>query len=299
MNQENRTFFAQYMITMGIAFLLAEKLVDGKLSYYINTRFFPLTVFAILVLILLACFSLLRRLQPSQSPPEIRDYFNYLIAFSIILFPYFLFFVGDTGWIPFAGLLVSLAGAFLMLIPAGHTHSPAKKESAVPSLSLIFMSIPLIIGLIASEQPLSSSALNNRGLSLTSALGSGQTAKNSLKVIEDDRTILDWIKLFNSSEDHAQYAGSSVNVIGFVYHDARLPEGQFMVSRFIITCCVADAFALGMPVEATTGNIPEDNTWVNVKGALDITMIDGKAVPLILASSIETVNAPEQPYLYP
>lgn len=299
MNQENRTFFAQYMITMGIAFLLAEKLVDGKLSYYINTRFFPLTVFAILVLILLACFSLLRRLQPSQSLPKIRDFIKYLTAFFTILFPYILLFMGGTGWIPFAGLLVSLAGAFLIQIPAEHAHSPAEKKGAIPSLSLIFMSVPLIIGLIASEQPLSSSALDNRGLSLTSALGSGQTVDNSLKVIEDDRTILDWIKLFNSTEDHAQYAGSSVNVIGFVYHDARLPEGQFMVSRFIITCCVADAFALGMPVKAAAGDIPADNTWVNVKGTLDITTIDGKAVPLILASLIETVNAPEQPYLYP
>ena len=299
MNQENKSFFAQYAIVSGIAFLLAEKLSDGKLSYYINTRFFPLTIFAIVILLSMAWLGLLRRLQSFQSQPKARNFFRYLAAFILIVFPYFLLLIGGTGWIPFAGLLVSLAGAFLLLIPAGQAPSPAAQNGIVPALSLIFMSIPLILGLLASEQPLSSSALDNRGLSLTSTLGSGQTINSSLKVIEDDRTILDWIKLFNYSEDHAPYAGSSVNVIGFVYHDARLPEGQFMVSRFIITCCVADAFAIGMPVEAAAGINPEDNTWVNVKGTLDIATIDGKAVPLIQASSIETVSAPEQPYLYP
>ena len=72
-----------------------------------------------------------------------------------------------------------------------------------------------------------------------------------------------------------------------------------MVSRFIITCCVADAFAVGMTVDWPQDIQFEDNTWINVRGTLDVTQIGSQTVPLVHATSIDPTAAPEQPYLYP
>ena len=76
--------------------------------------------------------------------------------------------------------------------------------------------------------------------------------------------MLDWIRLFNSQVDLTPHLGEDANVIGFVYEESRLPAGHFLVARFTVSCCVADAFAIGMAVDW-----PDKlavNSWVNVRG---------------------------------
>jgi uncharacterized repeat protein (TIGR03943 family) len=115
----------------------------------------------------------------------------------------------------------------------------------------------------------------------------------------EERTILDWIRSFNYSENPSEFQGEPANVIGFVYHDPRLKENQFMVGRIAITCCVADAFAIGMIVEWPDAVEMTENSWVNVEGIVDATQLDGKTIPLIIAESITPTNAPSEPYVYP
>ncbi len=199
-------------------------------------------------------------------------------------------------------ILAGLLGWLLFLRHTHHTnieHIHSHHRESLPCSALVILSLPLIIGLVAPEKPLSSASLNTRGVSLNAPVSISQQTTDSLAVEQDDRTILDWVKLFNYENDPSAYIGENVNVIGFVYHDPRLTEGEFMVSRFIITCCVADAFAVGMTVDWPQDIQFEDNTWINVQGTLDIMQIGSQTVPLVHASAIETVSAPEQPYLYP
>jgi putative membrane protein len=87
-------------------------------------------------------------------------------------------------------------------------------------------------------------------------------------------------------------------VIGFVYHDPRLSEGQFMVGRFTITCCVADALAVGMVVAWPEAKDLPDNHWVRVQGAVQTVLLDGQTLPLIDAETVEIIPEPQQPYLF-
>jgi uncharacterized repeat protein (TIGR03943 family) len=194
--------------------------------------------------------------------------------------------------------LCALLG-WLLLLRYTQNLPIQQTAGALPHSALIILSLPLIIGLAAPEQPLSSASLNTRGVSLNAPVSISQQNTDSLAVRQDARTILDWVKLFNYESDPSAYIGDDVNVIGFVYHDPRLPEGEFMVSRFIITCCVADAFAVGMTVDWPQDTQFKDNTWINVQGTLDIMEIGSQTVPMVHAASIQTVSAPEQPYLYP
>jgi uncharacterized repeat protein (TIGR03943 family) len=70
----------------------------------------------------------------------------------------------------------------------------------------------------------------------------------SLALPPAQRTVLDWIRLYGADRP-ARAHGQPADVTGFVYHDPRLQPGQFMVGRFTIACCVADAMALGMVVD--------------------------------------------------
>jgi uncharacterized repeat protein (TIGR03943 family) len=113
------------------------------------------------------------------------------------------------------------------------------------------------------------------------------------------RNILDWVKLFYFEEDLNPFIGQQASVVGFVYHDESLPEGQFFVSRFILSCCAADGYAVGMIVEPPAGATFEQDTWLQVTGTIDVIAYNGKPSPLVRAEKLEEVAQPEQPYLYP
>jgi putative membrane protein len=100
-------------------------------------------------------------------------------------------------------------------------------------------------------------------------------------------------------DDINKLSGEPADITGFVYLDPRLPTNQIMVGRFTITCCVADAVALGIVVETTQAAILESNTWVRVKGKIQVIQDEEKLKPLLQAIEVETIPEPAQPYLFP
>jgi len=165
--------------------------------------------------------------------------------------------------------------------------------------SLVVLSVPLLLGFLVPAHPLDSSALDARGLTTNALVGVGGQVAVELNQPSDQRNVLDWVRAFNYSTDPIIYEGEQADVIGFVYQDARLPEGQFLVGRFAVSCCVADAFAVGMIVQSEDASRWAANQWVHVVGKIQVGSLDGVAVPLILADSIKEVSIPPQPYLFP
>lgn len=173
-----------------------------------------------------------------------------------------------------------------------HSHAPA-------AINLWIMLVPLLIGVLIPAKPLDSNAVAAKGLTTSSALISSDSTSRLLETESEQRNILDWVKLFYFEEDLNPFIGQQASVIGFVYPDASLPEGQFFVSRFILSCCAADGYAVGMIVESPEAKTLEADTWVKVTGLVDVASYDGRPSPLIRAEAIEIVPQPDQPYLYP
>jgi len=176
----------------------------------------------------------------------------------------------------------------------GHDHSHA------PSwLKLALVSIPLLIGVFIPAKPLSSAAVQNGGISTgLSSIGSGTSA--SFDVAPTDRTVLDWVREFGSASDITQFAGQPADLTGFVYRDIRFDgKPQFMVARFVISCCVADASAIGVTVQTDHADQWQQDAWVHVTGKFDIQSVNGTPTPVLVADSVQPVNQPDHPYLYP
>jgi uncharacterized repeat protein (TIGR03943 family) len=173
-----------------------------------------------------------------------------------------------------------------------HDHAPS-------GMNLWIMLIPLAIGVLIPARPLDSSAISAKGLTTTSALISSDSSSRVFEATSDQRNILDWVKLFFFEKDLKPFIGQQASVIGFVYQSPDLPEGQFFVSRFILSCCTADGYAVGMIVESSQAESLEQDTWVKVTGPVDVVSFNGLTSPLIRAETIQVVSQPEQPYLYP
>ena len=166
--------------------------------------------------------------------------------------------------------------------------------------SLWWLMVPIVIGFLIPPQPLSPSAVNNRGMKIDAPLSARiEDTSQILELSPTERTVLDWIRLFSYSEDVTPYIGQPADVTGFVFYDGRLNSNQFMVGRFTITCCVADATALGIIVQYPEAAVLKEHSWVRVTGRVDIFERDGRQYPIILAETVQPVPQPEQPYLFP
>jgi uncharacterized repeat protein (TIGR03943 family) len=120
-----------------------------------------------------------------------------------------------------------------------------------------------------------------------------------LDLAPTERTILDWVRAFNYESDPSIFNGQPADVIGFVFHDTRLTANQFFVGRFAVTCCVADASAIGIIVDWPQSADLADNSWVRVQGTVNAASLDGRPIAELQASTVELVPEPANPYLYP
>jgi len=155
--------------------------------------------------------------------------------------------------------------------------------------------IPLMLGVLVPSQPLGAEAIN--GGVRTNAVQAAQASAFSIP--PEQRNVLDWLREFNTATDYDMFGGAG-DVIGFAYTEPDYPEGMFIVARFTVSCCVADASAIALPVYLGAGmEQPEQGEWVRVTGMVEAGTFLDDAAPVMWADVIEQVDVPEHPYLYP
>lgn len=160
--------------------------------------------------------------------------------------------------------------------------------------SVLVLAIPLVMGVLVPSQPLTASAITG-GVSLSPVGGS--TVQSYVKP-PLERNILEWLREFSNTNNPAAFDGMEVDVVGFVYREPSMEKNQFMVARFTMSCCVADAFAIGMPVQWDGAADFKDGVWIRIQGTLTSGTFNGSAVPIITPKSVDPIDAPDQPYLY-
>lgn len=258
----------QALILAGLGIFLLEKFWSGSLFWYINQRFAILTVLAAMGLLALAQSVSRRR---AARPPNHEHDLEHGHA---------------QDHEPAAG-------------ESGHLHEGHSHGSLSP-WALLAVALPVLLGVLIPARPLGSSAMSNKGLNAAAPLaGANGGQPQRLDLAPTDRTVLDWVRAFNYEADPSVFTGQPADVIGFVFHDGRLGENQFFTGRFAVSCCVADAAGIAVVTEWPNSASLPDNTWVRVRGTVQVAQLDGRALPLVIADSVETVPEPEQPYLYP
>jgi len=176
-------------------------------------------------------------------------------------------------------------------VSSGHSsvHLP------IPSSGIFIVGLPLIFATLLPSQPLGADAISG-GISLEPVGGISSTARYNVPPLE--RNVLDWLREFDAVSNPAELEGLPVDIVAFVYREPDMPETQFMAARFTLSCCVADAFAVGMPVESENALEWADGAWVRIQGRLSVGEFRGAQVPIIIPDSIEETEIPQNPYLY-
>lgn len=113
----------------------------------------------------------------------------------------------------------------------------------------------------------------------------------------EERSLIGWVRTLTVYPEPDAYAGQPVNVQGFVIHPPELPEDYILLSRFIITCCAADVYPVGLPMKLTQNRsaYPPD-TWLEVKGVMMTEEFGARRQLTIQANTIKKIPKPDNPY---
>lgn len=160
---------------------------------------------------------------------------------------------------------------------------------------IAIVAIPLVMGTFIPSKPLGAEAVNgNISLSVASASSASAVSKDPAS-----RNILDWMRVFSQSVTPSTFDGQMAGLVGFVYREPGFPENTFMIARFTVSCCVADAGAIGLPVYTEDAAAFPDGEWVQVAGTFQAGTFRDEQMPILHAETIMIVEQPEHPYLYP
>jgi putative membrane protein len=176
-----------------------------------------------------------------------------------------------------------------------HDHDHDHDHGDLSWKVIAVAAVPLLLGTLIPSRPLGSSAVDgNISLNAASVTNTSTFTTDPLKW-----NVLDWLRSFNDADDLSSFNGRQADVVGFVYREPTFPPDTFMVARFTVSCCVADAAAIGLAVRSADSGTLTADTWIRVKGTFAVGDFRGDSVPILTADSIEVVPQPEHPYLYP
>ena len=96
-----------------------------------------------------------------------------------------------------------------------------------------------------------------------------------------------------------QFQGKTIEIEGFVYREEDMDQNQFVVGRFAMDCCTADALPYGVLVEHNHAGRYENDSWLKIRAAIGKTAYQGNEIMMLKPISIERIDEPTSPYIYP
>lgn len=109
-----------------------------------------------------------------------------------------------------------------------------------------------------------------------------------------EKDFYQWLLRFSYFPE--EYQGYRVKIHGKTYQNSDFQEGQFAITRMVMTCCVADAQPAGLICEMEEGKEVVLDQWVWVVGRFRFQEEEGMKLEV---ESIEVAEPASQEYLYP
>ncbi|WP_375505874.1 TIGR03943 family putative permease subunit [uncultured Nostoc sp.] len=157
-----------------------------------------------------------------------------------------------------------------------------------------------ILGFIITPQVFASDKALQRGVT-ADLLGSTRVKPQAFRatVLPEERSLVDWVRTVNVYPEPDTYTGQKVKVEGFVIHPPDIGKEYLFLARFVLTCCAADAYPVGLPVKLPNNQETySPDTWLEVEGQMVTENLAGKRQLTIAATSLKKIPQPQNPYSY-
>ena len=212
----------------------------------------------------------------------------------------------DYFWLAIVGGIGLLIVSFFKGLQLWKHRRQADKANALhinvfpPGWGSFLLLTTAILGLIITPRAFASQTALDRGV--TELIGATRVQPQAFRaqVRPEERSLVDWVRTLNVYPEPDAYTGQKVKVQGFVIHQPNVSQEYIFLARFILTCCAADAYPVGLPVQLPSSSrqqYPPD-TWLEVEGQMTTQTIGEKRQLTIAANSLKKIPQPQNPYSY-
>ena len=202
-----------------------------------------------------------------------------------------LFLSSRTAWLVPSGaalLTIAAAGRLATARTAGAIDPVSRREAWV----LGGLALPVVLLVAMPPVTLGTYAVGKRATFVGSSIGS------SVRVVSGPLDFVD-VAAAQSFDDAAKSlarrAGERIVLDGIVSSNEGLPPDEFLLTRFIVTCCTADATIAQVRVVGAPPGAFGPDEWVQVEGRIYPV---GREI-LVAADEVIAIPAPSAPYLTP
>ncbi|MEN9201752.1 MAG: TIGR03943 family protein [Thermostichus sp. DG_1_6_bins_120] len=163
-----------------------------------------------------------------------------------------------------------------------------------PRLGAGLLVVTAILGFWVQPRPLSGQTALNRGVSPYLGVSRSQPQAFRPQIDPRQRTLLDWVRTLDVYPDPYNYVDQPVRVQGFVIPEER--PNHFVIARFLVSCCAADAYPVGLPVQWPGAEDLAADSWLRLEGRMAVEQRNGTSQLVIVAEQIEPLPMPTNPY---
>jgi uncharacterized repeat protein (TIGR03943 family) len=194
-------------------------------------------------------------------------------------------------------LLIIASLNFLRMIRRQLGWQESHQTLFSPLLMSSILLVAAVMGFLITPKAFVSDTAIQRGLQDSAIVTRVRPQSFRVNQSSELRSLVDWVRTLDVYPEPDAYAGQKASVEGFAVYSKNFPKGYITLTRFVITCCAADAYPVGLPVKLSQspGEITADR-WFRVQGKMATEMLNGKRQAVVLASTIQSIPEPTNPY---
>ncbi len=168
-----------------------------------------------------------------------------------------------------------------------------------PQMMAFVLLIAAVVGLVVTPRPFASKTALQRGLQDADIVTRVKPQSFNVGKAPEKRSLIDWIRTLDVYPEPDAYLGQKVSIQGFAVHPEELESNYLTLTRFVITCCAADVYPIGLPIK-----LPRDRSnfapdqWFQVNGEMTTEMLQGERKLVVQAQSLTPIPEPKNPYEY-
>ncbi|MGL5831255.1 MAG: TIGR03943 family putative permease subunit [Candidatus Altimarinota bacterium] len=203
-------------------------------------------------------------------------------------------------------LLIRVLGVFALVVLLLFWNALRKNKKVhedqenLPWWKIVVLILPLLFGFLVKPTSLSSEQFwNRKGDDNNNLILSRQLSEAPKFVFNsENRTLEDWIRLIAQMPDDSQFVDQKVKLTGFVVKADDSAEPIFYISRYVLSCCAADARPIGLPVSYDVEKFQvNENEWLEVKGVLKLVEVEGVESLTVELQEMNRISEPDNPYI--
>nr|WP_062046476.1 TIGR03943 family protein [Bacillus sp. JCM 19034] len=295
------------IILIGFSLLMLAFLMTGNITYYIAPAMLPFIYFATGVFIILGILQIVRSTKKGQQEEQLCDcgvdhsvqgpIFAKLFVYAVFITPIILGFV-----LPDRLLDSSVAANRGIQFGSGLVETtPVSENGSATSRAEAFLEDPDAYYADLENQTEYESLTNE---DFFTEEGYNQYYSDLAEdLLVDDPVIVteeNYLDIMTVLDLHLNdFIGKSIEMVGFVYQEDDFDDNQFVVARFAMTCCIADASVYGTMVRSDEPLHLDSDTWVHISGIISEDTYNDMRIPQVMLRGIELIDEPESPYVYP